>query len=139
MATRGRTRTFQKGSQLEEKMCLILRSMKLDYKRNYRECIPGRKLEADFYLDRYNIIIEIQGGTWIGFNKNSSKTGWHNHPIGYKNDCEKKNLFTLYGYHSLYYTVDHFKNIQDIISDIKRLVARVTNQEENAKQLAFAQ
>lgn len=138
MATRGRQRTFQKGSQLEEKMVLILRSMKLDYKRNFRKCIPGRSLEADFYLDRYNIAIHIQGGTWIGFGKNDTKVGWHNHPIGYKKDCDKHNQFTLHGYYQLYYTVDHFSNIQDIISTIKGLVTRVTNQEENAKQLSFA-
>ena len=141
MATKGRKRTFTKNneSRLEDDMELILRSMKLDFYRNYNQCIPGRKLQADFYLDRYKIIIEIQGGTWIGFNKNSKKTGWHQHPIGYKNDCDKGNLFTIYGYHSLYFTSDHFKDIKEIISDITRLINRVVNKEENAKQLALAE
>ncbi len=62
--------------------------------------ISGRKFKFDFYLPLYNILIEIQGGTW------SSKKMGHNSGSGIKRDCVKSNIGQLHGFIVLHFTSD---------------------------------
>lgn len=58
---------------------------KPDFKRAFR---------ADFYLAKYNLLIEIEGGEF----KDKSR---HRTPSGFIRDCEKYNLINLLGYRML--------------------------------------
>lgn len=57
---------------------------------------PSRKWRADAYLPEYNVLIEIDGGTWTN--------GRHNRAQGFEADCEKLNAAALLGYHVLRFT-----------------------------------
>lgn len=61
-------------------------------KRHYR-FHPVRQWEADFCWPNHKIIVEVEGGTWIG--------GRHVNPIGFAKDCEKYNTATVMGFQVL--------------------------------------
>lgn len=43
---------------------------------------PPRKFRADFYLPAHNLLIEVEGGTWI--------QGRHTTGKGFESDCRKQ-------------------------------------------------
>ena len=65
--------------------------------------IPKRRFRADFYLEKYNCLIEIEGGIW--------NQGRHNRGYGYAADVRKYNDYILAGYKLLRFTSDDFLQI----------------------------
>jgi very-short-patch-repair endonuclease len=58
----------------------------------YRFC-PGRLFRADYCWIPQRLILEIEGGVWVG--------GRHTHPTGFIRDMEKYNLATILGFRLL--------------------------------------
>lgn len=54
------------------------------------QAIPGRGYSFDFALDAPRILVEIQGGIWIG--------GGHSSGRGVSRDCEKGSLAAVHGW-----------------------------------------
>ena len=65
--------------------------------------IPKRRFRADFYLKKYNCLIEIEGGIW--------NQGRHNRGFGYAQDVRKYNDYILAGYKLIRFTSDDFIQI----------------------------
>lgn len=59
--------------------------------REYRFC-PGRRWKADFAFTDAKVLVEIEGGVWLG------RKGRHTNPKGFIADCDKYNTATLMGY-----------------------------------------
>ena len=55
--------------------------------------IPGRKFRHDLAWPAHNLLVEIQGGTWI--------QGRHSRGAGMESDCEKQALALLLGWRTL--------------------------------------
>jgi len=72
-------------SNLEKKVELILKSLRVKYEREYR-FHPDRKWRFDFALHGH-VAIEVEGGLWI--------RGRHNRGAGMIADIEKYNTATL--------------------------------------------
>jgi hypothetical protein len=84
---------------LEDPFALFLIFKKIDFVRQYKP-FNDRKYRCDFYLPKYNTIIEIEGGIYV--------QGRHNRGKGYSDDCKKYNLLTMAGYKVIRLTTDHF-------------------------------
>ena len=54
---------------------------------------PTRKWRADFKIEGWSLLVEIEGGTWVG--------GRHTRPLGFQNDIVKYNEMMLAGYRLL--------------------------------------
>jgi hypothetical protein len=84
--------------------------------------IPNRKFRADFYLKKYNVLIEIEGGIW--------NQGRHTRGFGYANDVRKYNDYMLAGYKLIRFTSDDFMAItkyEYYIKDyIKTTIEKIT-------------
>jgi hypothetical protein len=84
--------------------------------------IPNRKFRADFFLKKYNVLIEIEGGIW--------NQGRHTRGFGYANDVRKYNDFILAGYKLIRFTSDDFMAItkyEYYIKDyIKTTIEKIT-------------
>lgn len=72
-----------------------------------------RKFRADFYIPKYHLIIEVNGGQWV--------TGRHTRGgIGYESDLEKLNTVAINGFNVLQYTYemlqrgDHLRDLHQI-------------------------
>lgn len=61
--------------------------------------IRGRRFRADFAWPTERVIVEVEGGTWIG--------GHHSRGKGFASDCEKQNLAVLDGWTYLRVTPEH--------------------------------
>lgn len=59
--------------------------------REYRFC-PARRWKADFAFPNALVLVEIEGGVWLG------RKGRHTNPRGFIADCEKYNTAALLGY-----------------------------------------
>lgn len=59
--------------------------------REYRFC-PTRRWKADFAFPDAKVLVEIEGGVWLG------RKGRHTNPRGFISDCDKYNTATLMGY-----------------------------------------
>ena len=94
-----------------EQIELILKSNKFNYQKEYR-FHPVRKWRFDFLIGN-KIAIEYEGGAY-----GNSR---HRFSSGFIKDCEKYNQAQLLGYKVLRYTVDIFKNPQQIIDDVRAL------------------
>jgi very-short-patch-repair endonuclease len=55
--------------------------------------IPGRRFRADFAWPAERLVVEVEGGTWIG--------GRHSRGKGFESDCEKQCLAVLDGWRYL--------------------------------------
>lgn len=66
--------------------------------------IHGRKFRFDYAWPRHNLLLEIQGSTWV--------KGGHSTGTGIARDCEKGNLATLAGWKVLHVTGDQIKSGQ---------------------------
>lgn len=86
-------------SNLENAFAQWLTFRNVSYVKQY-QAIKDRRYRCDFYLPKYKVIIEIEGGQWI--------QGRHQRGAGFKNDVEKYNLLILSGYKVLRLTTDHF-------------------------------
>ena len=74
---------------------LILAKEGLQYVTEYR-FHPTRKWRADYAFIDANLLVEVEGGLWIG--------GRHNRPISMIKDFEKYNSATMIGWSILKFT-----------------------------------
>lgn len=81
-------------SEGEELLAYELALARIPYEREFVFARP-RRWRADFLVGD-NILVEIDGGTWIG--------GRHTTGTGFEADCEKLNAATLNGYRVLRFT-----------------------------------
>lgn len=84
-------------------------------KRQYK-FHPRRRWKVDFYYPDHRLIIEVEGGAFVG--------GRHVRGKGYEKDCEKYNAITLAGYRLLRYTggmIRRRKAIPEIAQALGRL------------------
>lgn len=86
-------------SSLENAFAQWLTFKNISYIKQY-QAIKDRRYKCDFYLPKWKVIIEIEGGQWI--------QGRHQRGMGFKNDMEKYNTLVLNGYKVLRLTTDHF-------------------------------
>jgi very-short-patch-repair endonuclease len=86
-------------SGMEEAFAQYLIFKNITFKRQFTP-IPNRKFRCDFYIQKYNLVIEIQGGIFSG--------GRHTRGMGYSDDCKRENILTLAGYRILKLTTEHF-------------------------------
>lgn len=64
----------------------------------------GRRFTADFAFVEYQLLVEIQGGIWMGGG------GAHSRPQSIQRDVEKQQLAVLLGYYLLPVTPAEVKN-----------------------------
>ena len=83
---------------LNDTFAMQLNANCIGHEREYK-AIPGRRFAYDFYLPEYNLLIELQGGTWM-------KRSGHNSGSGIQRDCEKLNLAVLEGFDVMHFTTD---------------------------------
>lgn len=63
---------------------------------------PRRKFRADFLFIEKKLIVEVQGGAWVG--------GRHTNGAGFEDDCERTCLLVLEGYRLLTVTPKQVKD-----------------------------
>lgn len=68
------------------------------FHREYLFMAPNRKFKADFAFPNDHLLIEVEGGIWLG------RQGRHTNGSGYEKDCEKYNLAALAGWTVLRFT-----------------------------------
>jgi len=83
------------------------------WEREYRFA-PPRRWRADFCHHDAMVLVEIEGGTWVG--------GRHTRGSGFEKDCEKYNAAAELGYAVLRYTTAQSKTI-DCINQIRHVLA----------------
>lgn len=108
-----------KMSKPEAEFALHCRAHKLNPVPEFRFC-PTRKFRADFAFPAHMILIEIEGGVWLGAN------GGHTSGKGLSRDCEKASLAALLGYRLFRFTPDMVKSgeaVQMVIEAISRIAA----------------
>jgi very-short-patch-repair endonuclease len=80
-----------KGTSLENAAAAFLREKNLlGYRRNAR-FIEARRFEADFWWPRLKLVLEVDGGEWLG------KRGGHTSGRGYTRDRERDALALTLG------------------------------------------
>lgn len=82
--------------------------------REYRFA-PPRRFRADFAYPQIKLLIEVEGGVWLG------GEGRHTNGKGYENDCRKYNLATSLGYRVLRYTPEMVRTCE-ALTDIERIL-----------------
>ena len=102
-------------SDVEAVLAYQLRAVGISFDAQYR-AIPGRKFTWDFRIG--SLLIECQGGTW------SRTRSGHSTGSGIKRDCEKMNLATEYGYHTLAFTTDMITS-GDAVKVIERVLKKL--------------
>lgn len=85
----------QKKSKGEEEMAIILKHIGLEFIRQYR-FHNERKWLVDFWVPKYNLIIEVDGAVYID--------GRHTRGKGYTDDRIRDNSATLMGFTVLRFT-----------------------------------
>ena len=105
---------MKRQSKLEAKLELILRGLKLNYVKEYR-FHPTRRWRVDFYLPKYHIAIECEGGVYM------PKSG-HTSLKGFTDNARKYNELTLLNIKLLRFTTKDFEIPLSIYRIIKRAV-----------------
>lgn len=101
------------GSPIHDRLCFALDEAGIQYIREFRNAIPGRKFRLDIALEG-KIGIEVDG--WQNHGKTKS---------GFQKDREKQNLYVEHGWRILRYTAhDIYKNIDMVIEQIKKTMRR---------------
>lgn len=103
---------------LEDPFAQYLTFKNIKYIRQFNP-IKDKRFKCDFYLPKYNIIIEIEGGIFI--------YGRHNRGKGYSEDCKKYNLIMLEGYKVIRFTTDHFMRLSKNHYTISGYIANVVD------------
>lgn len=88
-------------SKAEEVFAFHLQAAGYDFLRQY-QFVPTRKWRADFVIPKHHILIEIEGGVFVG--------GRHTRGSGYTKDIEKYNAATLAGWRVFRFTTDHVED-----------------------------
>jgi len=108
-------------SAVESAFALQLAACGYDASRQYR-AIKGRRYAWDFYIASLNVLIEIQGGTWV-------KSG-HTSGVGIQRDCTKANMATLHGFRTLTFTTQDVESGRaiDTVIELDKRLREVTNE-----------
>jgi len=88
-----------------------LKFHKIEYQKEFLP-IKGRKFRADFYLPKFNTIIEYEG-------LNSAKSG-HLTFAGYTKNCEKYNLLSMQGYTLLRFTMKNLHQVENLLLELMK-------------------
>lgn len=88
--------TLSKG---EETLALHLKAEKIEFEREFK-FHPERRWKADFYIPEKRLLVEIEGGVWLG------AKGGHTSAKGYTSNLEKYNAATILSYSLLRYTTE---------------------------------
>lgn len=78
-----------------------LEALKIEYTREFK-FHPERKWRADFLIDGYKLLVEVEGGVFIN--------GGHSRGRPYTNNCEKYSNAAILGYHVIRATTDQVKS-----------------------------
>lgn len=74
------------------------------FERQYPFAKPHREYRADFAWPAYQLIVEINGGTW------RKGGGAHSHPVSIVHDMERTQVAVWLGWYILPFTPDEVKN-----------------------------
>ena len=108
-------------SELEDKFAKALDEAGIKYERQAK-LIPGRRFRSDFFIPP-DVVVEIEGGVFT--------RGRHTRPIGFVNDIEKYNLYTLLKYRLLRFAASHLN--KTTLPDSIKLVKEVAGQKSKRK------
>jgi len=86
----------KKISKGEETLASQLAERKISFERE-QMLIPKRRFRFDFVLIDTNLIVEVEGGTYMAHSRHTSGAG-------FAKDCEKYNLAILHGFRVLRFT-----------------------------------
>lgn len=115
-------------SQLENKFAALLRSMGIEYKRQFKLSYGFKNRYYDFYLPEYNLVIEVQGDYFHGnenkFGDNLSKMQLENK----ENDVFKKNLAKIQNYEYLDVWENQINNFPNKVK--KKVYDKINNGDE---------
>ena len=89
-----------------------LDALKIEYTTEFR-FHSERKWRADFRIDGYPILIEVEGGIW--------SQGRHTRGKGFEGDCEKYNQAAILGYHVLKGSTQQVKSGK-LVADIEQMI-----------------
>lgn len=68
---------------------------------------PDRKWLFDFANPESRVAIELEGGTWAGYQRGGARRGgWHQNPKVYAANCEKYRAAELMGWHVFRFTTE---------------------------------
>lgn len=84
--------------------CRALRLPEFRQQFQFAKAAFNRKWQADFYFEHYQVLVEINGGIWMG------GKGAHSRPGNIQRDMEKLNAATLLGLWSLEFTTKEVTN-----------------------------
>lgn len=88
-------------NEFEAKLARELKALKIDFEQEFY-FHPDRKWRADFHLIGKKILVEVEGGIWIG--------GRHTRGKGYIGDIEKYNAAVILGYQVIRFSTDQVKS-----------------------------
>lgn len=111
---RASEKKVKKVSEGESTLIQHLKAYKIEFEQEFR-FNPERKWRADFHLIGTKILIEVEGGIWLG------GKGRHTSGKGYLGDMEKYNSAQELGYSVYRYSTEQVKSGK-AIEEIKRLV-----------------
>mgnify|MGYP003638955179 FL=1 len=77
--------------------------------------IPKRRFRFDFVFPEFQLVVEVEGGTWSG--------GRHTSGVGFQNDCIKYNLALENGWRVLRFTSNLVKD-RSGIEQVKRIMGQ---------------
>jgi len=105
-------------SKLEDLLAGQVRMTGLpDPVREFTKAIPKRRFRFDFAWPEHRLLLEVQGGSWIG--------GGHSTGKGMSRDAEKNNLAALEGWTVLYATTDQIRSHETVLF-LRRFFTRLT-------------
>lgn len=86
-------------------LCRHLDALKIEYEQEFK-FHPERKWRADFRIEGYPILVEVEGGVFIN--------GGHSRGKAYTNNCEKYSHMAIDGWLLIRATTDQVKSGQCI-------------------------
>lgn len=95
---------------------LALIDLNVEFDREFR-FDPSRLWRADFYIHSAKLLIEIEGGVWLG------RAGGHTSGKGFIANCEKYNKATEMGFKLLRYPTDQVISLA-CLPQIRRIIGR---------------
>ena len=111
-AKRSRVTKQKVPSDGEQILATQLKAVKIEFEQEYR-FHPVRRWKADFKIENYPILVEVEGGTW--------SNGRHTRGKGFEADCEKYNQATILGFHVLRGTTAQVKS-GELLKSIEQLI-----------------
>ena len=88
-------------SGLEDTLAFQIRAAGLPAPEREFAVVPGRRFRFDFAWPEFQLLLEVQGGTW--------GKGAHSSGVGIARDCEKANLAVIEGWNTFHVTSEQIK------------------------------